>query len=125
MKPIRPSLLFAAGLIAAVTHAAEPRPPVLPDDVRVTPEAVELGRQLFFEGRLSSDRMTSCATCHDPGKAYTDNLPVSRGPGGTTARSAPTILAASFKRRQFGDGRAETVFAQPREVLRSQIESGN
>jgi len=35
---------------------------------------IALGRQLFFDTRLSLDGTVSCATCHDPRKAFTDNL---------------------------------------------------
>src|SRR5579864_2411717 len=33
---------------------------------------IELGKKLFFDTRLSLDRASSCATCHDPGKAFAD-----------------------------------------------------
>src|SRR5664279_4964423 len=39
----------------------------------------ELGRDLYFDPRLSADATVSCATCHDPAKAFTDNLPFSKG----------------------------------------------
>src|SRR5262249_44915941 len=42
----------------------------------------ELGRELFFDGRLSRDGTISCATCHDPQKLFTDGLARGRGLGG-------------------------------------------
>jgi cytochrome c peroxidase len=34
--------------------------------------AIALGRQLFFDTRLSADGVRSCATCHDPARAFSD-----------------------------------------------------
>jgi cytochrome c peroxidase len=53
-----------------------PAPPadptnVLADDLR----AARLGHRLFFDARLSP-RGISCATCHQPGRGFTDGLPV-------------------------------------------------
>ncbi|MFM7342051.1 MAG: cytochrome c peroxidase [Betaproteobacteria bacterium] len=52
-----------------------------------------LGRQLFFDKRLSLDGTISCATCHNPRKAFTDNLAKSLGINGQLSeRNAPSIL---------------------------------
>jgi len=56
-----------------------------------TPEKIELGKQLFFDRRLSGDGTMSCSTCHDPEKGYSDDLAISlsyprRGTGGTRRR---------------------------------------
>src|SRR4026209_763722 len=45
----------------------------------VTPERVALGKLLFFEPRISSDGVTSCAKCHQPTLYGTDALPTSVG----------------------------------------------
>ncbi len=58
-------------------------PPIFwPEDNPYSPEKVELGRLLYFDKRLSSDNTVSCASCHEPGKAFTDSSPVSTGIGG-------------------------------------------
>ncbi|GAB4363238.1 MAG: hypothetical protein Kow0060_19920 [Methylohalobius crimeensis] len=36
---------------------------------------IKLGKQLFFDRRLSGDGTISCATCHHPGRAFTDGRP--------------------------------------------------
>lgn len=41
--------------------------------------AIELGRQLFFDRRLSSDNQLSCADCHQPNQAFQDGLPLTKG----------------------------------------------
>jgi cytochrome c peroxidase len=55
-------------------------------------EKVELGRDLYFDPRLSADGTISCATCHDPRHAFTDP-PRSRL--GSAARRAPAALLPS------------------------------
>ena len=73
-----------------------------------TPEKVELGKMLFFDPRLSSSGVISCATCHNLGLGGTDRLPVSFGHGfAQTPRNAPTVLNAAFFQNQFWDGRAQ------------------
>ena len=43
------------------------------------PAAIDFGRRLFFDARLSADGRVACATCHVPQRAFTDALPRSRG----------------------------------------------
>jgi cytochrome c peroxidase len=47
-------------------------PPELPEGARATPAMAELGRHLFFDERLSIDGTYSCASCHDPARAFSD-----------------------------------------------------
>jgi cytochrome c peroxidase len=61
----------------------------------------ELGRRLFFDETLSTPPGQSCATCHDPGFAFTNpaqDLPVSRGaiPGRYGNRNDLTASYAAF-----------------------------
>lgn len=75
-----------------IPHTA-PAPP----DNPTTAEKVELGKQLFFDPRLSGDNTRSCAGCHVPEKAFTDGLPKSRGAGGKQlSRNTPGLLNAGF-----------------------------
>jgi cytochrome c peroxidase len=85
----------------------------IPKDNPLTRDKVELGRRLFFDARLSSDGSISCATCHDPERAFADGKPVAEGIGGRKgARNSPTLLNAMFNTTQFWDGRADTLEAQ-------------
>ena len=43
---------------------------------------VALGRRLFFEPRLSVTGRYSCASCHDPARAFSDGRPVAIGATG-------------------------------------------
>ena len=76
-------------------------------------ELVELGKTLFFDARFSGDGTVSCATCHDPGHAFTDARPVARGiygRGGT--RNTPTLLDLQAYQSFFWDGRTESLTTQ-------------
>ncbi len=44
----------------------------VPEDNPLTDEAVELGRRLFYDVRLSGNNEVSCATCHVQQLAFTD-----------------------------------------------------
>jgi cytochrome c peroxidase len=72
-----------------------------------TDAKIRLGRQLYFETRLSADNSVSCATCHKPDKGWADTTPVSEGVGHVKGgRNSPSVLNAAYSRLQFWDGRA-------------------
>ncbi len=78
-----------------------------------TPERVELGKNLFFDPRLSGSNFISCATCHNPSLGWSDAQPTAIGHGmGTLDRSTPTILNTAYQRFQFWDGRARSLEKQ-------------
>ncbi len=55
-------------------------PPIAyPSDNAFTKDRWELGRKLFYDPILSIDNTISCASCHKPEIAFSDNLPVSEG----------------------------------------------
>jgi len=84
-----------------------------PADNLLTAEKAALGRQLFFDPRLSGDNSVSCATCHLPDKAFTDGLPRAKGTGGKELkRNTPTLLNAGFYTVYFWDGRAGSLEEQ-------------
>jgi cytochrome c peroxidase len=98
----------------------------VPKDNPVTAAKVELGRQLFFDTRLSADSTISCATCHDPALAFTDGNKVATGiKSRQGTRNSPTLFNAMFNSGQFWDGRAETLEAQAIQPLINQDEMGN
>jgi len=105
---------LAAVLCLPVRSAKEPSaetsllgPMPIPADNPLTPEKIALGKQLFFDTRLSSDRTVSCATCHNPDESWADRSRVSTGVGHKMGkRNSPTILNAGYSIPQFWDGRA-------------------
>jgi cytochrome c peroxidase len=85
----------------------------------------ELGRQLYFDPRVSLDGTVSCATCHNPAKGWTDNLRVSVGIDGQTgSRNAPTVLNTVYGRTMFWDGRAPSLEGQAQGPIQNTIEMG-
>lgn len=80
----------------------------IPKDNPLTLEKIELGKQLFFDPRLSRDNTVSCATCHDPKKGWSNDAAVATGVRGQTGgRSSPTVINAGYQTRHtFWDGRA-------------------
>jgi len=84
-----------------------------PSDNPTTPEKVELGKQLFFDSRLSGDNTMSCASCHLPERAFSDGLPGARGSGGRQlSRNTPSLVNAGFFPSYFWDGRAASLEEQ-------------
>src|SRR5262249_37268120 len=82
-------------------------------------------RQLYFDPRVSLDGTVSCATCHNPDKGWTDNMPVSIGIDGQAgSRSAPTVLNTVYGRSMFWDGRAPSLEGQAQGPVQNPIEMG-
>lgn len=105
------TLIFGL-LIAVSAYAFEtlPSKPPIPKDNPQTPAKIELGKQLYFDTRLSVDDSVSCNTCHDVNKGGVDNLQFSKGVkakfGG---RNSPTVWNSAFHSVQFWDGRAASL----------------
>ncbi|HKE02136.1 MAG TPA: cytochrome c peroxidase [Planctomycetota bacterium] len=98
---------------------------VIPATNPLTKVKVELGRQLYFDKRLSRDGSVSCASCHDPARGWTDHAPVSTGIHGAKGnRSAPTVLNRVLGKTQFWDGRAASLEDQALGPMANPIEMG-
>jgi cytochrome c peroxidase len=98
----------------------------LPADNPQTAAKVALGKQLFFDPRLSRDQSLSCASCHDPEFAFTDGKPVSHGINDRVGRrSAPTLVNRLFSKEQFWDGRAADLEAQTKMPITDPDEMGS
>ena len=122
-SPIRlvcAALIAGLGLSAAAVQAQsatakvrqEPIQPI-PAAVIKDPAMVELGKQLFFDPRLSRSGFISCNSCHNLSMGGTDNLKASVGHnwqmGGI---NSPTVLNSSMSIAQFWDGRAKDLQEQ-------------
>ena len=101
-------------------------PPLpVPADNPQTSAKIALGDKLFHDKRFSMDGTVSCANCHDDGKAFTDNLPVSVGNHGLTGtRNAPTVINAAFNKSQFWDGREPDLESQSKQPFLNPVEGG-
>jgi cytochrome c peroxidase len=97
-----------------------------PKDNPYSPAKRELGRLLYYDTRLSADGTVSCATCHAPQHAFTDNKAVSDGIRGQKGgRSAPTVFNRAYSLAQFWDGRAKSLEDQAAGPMANAIEMGN
>ncbi|WP_461099554.1 cytochrome-c peroxidase [Spirosoma luteolum] len=91
---------------------------------RPTPARVALGKTLFFDPVLSGRGQRTCASCHQPGRAFTDGEPTSRTAAGTgrIRRNAPTLLNAALQGAQFMDLRVTFLEDQVADVIRNPAE---
>ena len=105
-------------------------------------DLVNIGRMLFFDPNLSLNRTQACATCHNPGVAFTDSREndvdsaVSLGGDGESLgdRNTPTLayvsLTPDFGKDETGvfagglflDGRASNLSEQSAEPFTNPIE---
>ncbi|MGE0761906.1 MAG: cytochrome-c peroxidase [Bdellovibrionales bacterium] len=98
----------------------------VPKDNPITKEKVVLGDRLFNDVRFSSTGKVSCATCHDPNKAFTDSpLKTSKGIHDLTGtRNAPTVINSAFYQTQFWDGRSPSLEDQSQHPIINPVEMG-
>lgn len=84
---------------------------------------IELGKQLYFDARLSRDNTISCASCHDPAKGYSNGEQFATGVGGKKGgRNSPTVLNTAYQKFQFWDGREPSLEAQALGPIQNPIE---
>lgn len=96
------------------------------DSNPLTRAKIELGRQLYFDPRLSSDRTISCASCHDPNEGFTKHTQFGIGVGGQTGnRNSPVSYNRILSDLQFWDGRAASLEEQAVGPIANPIEMGN
>jgi len=137
--------LLATGCGGPAPDAGESGPPLpwkrsflgaapAPADNPTTDAKAELGRLLFYDPILSSDRKVACATCHSEIWGMSDGLPRSIGVDGTgptgpgrvgpnhTQRNAPTLWNAAYREHLFDDGRADSLESQVHSPLTKSVE---
>ena len=74
------------------------------------PAVVSYGRRLFFDSGLSADGLRSCASCHDPSRAFQDGRAVAEGRA-AGPRNTPSLLDVA-DRRWFGwDGAHDSLWS--------------
>lgn len=102
----------------ALTYTLENNP--------VTDAGFELGKKLFYEGRLSVNNSIPCAFCHEQAFAFTHHgHTLSHGvDGGIGLRNAPPIQNMAFQKEFMWDGAATHLDLQPIIPLTSEIEMG-
>ncbi|GAB3640797.1 cytochrome c peroxidase [Spirosoma arcticum] len=92
------------------------------NDDRATPARIALGKRLFYDPILSGSSQRTCATCHQPDRAFADgeakSLAVGFG-GRRIARNSPTLLNAAFQASQFADSRVTFLEDQASDVIQN------
>lgn len=95
-------------------------------DTKETPARIALGRLLFFDPILSQNNTLSCASCHQPDKAFTDGKVKSTTRDGnrTVLRNAPTLLNCVYNEHYFYDLREPKLERQILHVVSDTNEFG-
>ncbi|HMN44200.1 MAG TPA: cytochrome c peroxidase [Povalibacter sp.] len=127
--PIHTVLAGACASLICTLAMAQPLglPPVpIPSDNPQTPGKIALGDKLFNDKRFSSTGEVSCATCHDPKKAFTDSpLITSEGINKLTGtRNAPTVINSAYFSLFFWDGRSPNMEDQAQHPIVNPVEMG-
>jgi len=84
-----------------------------------TPEKTALGKALFSEVSLSRNNNISCASCHNPDKAFTDGkvTSVTNIHNNSVKRNSPTVLYSAFQKSFFYDLRSQDLENQIESVM--------
>lgn len=92
----------------------------------LTRAKIELGRQLYFDARLSSDSTISCASCHHPDEGFARQTQFGVGIEGKEGnRNSPASYNRIATGAQFWDGRAASLEEQAKGPIANPIEMGN
>ncbi len=121
-KPLTATTVHALGPQKIGSLPSVPFPPDNPQSAL----KILLGKQLYFDTRLSKDNTISCASCHNPAMGWSDAGPTSVGiQGQKGGRRAPPVCNAAYLPLQFWDGRAPTLEEQAKGPIANPIEMGN
>jgi cytochrome c peroxidase len=85
--------------------------------------AARVGRQLFFDAKLSANGKVSCASCHVPSRDFQDDKPLGHGVGVTGRRTMP-IAGTAHSPWFFWDGRTDSQWSQALGPWESAVEHG-
>lgn len=97
----------------------------IPESNPLTRAKIELGRQLYFDPRLSADGTISCASCHHPEDGYARHTQFGVGiKGQMGGRNSPVSYNRLLSGAQFWDGRADSLEAQAVGPIANPIEMG-
>jgi len=148
------ALVLLGAVIVPVTAGGGGRAavPSIPRDLQVagpsSPLRIALGKTIFFDAQLSEPAGTSCASCHDPSRAFSGNhgspIGVAQGsrPGHFARRNTPSLLYLRYMPKFhffadddavqpspfggfFWDGRADSITVLVRQPLLDSEEMNN
>ncbi|HEX8697871.1 MAG TPA: cytochrome c peroxidase [Myxococcaceae bacterium] len=117
-------ILRVLALTFAFASDAEP-PSRPPSEASSREDLATLGQRLFFDKRLSGNNTVSCASCHDPARAFADGKRTSMGVSKRALRrNTPALWNLEGRAPYFWDGRAATLEAQALVPLANPDEMG-
>ncbi|MBS1746561.1 MAG: c-type cytochrome [Bacteroidetes bacterium] len=96
-------------------------------EFHITAAKVELGEKLFYDASLAGTGTRSCASCHQPDKAFTDGLTKNTDIHDSSKlieRNVPTLINAALQSNYFYDMRALTLEDQANDVINNKMEMG-
>lgn len=128
-RTIWKAILICRVVVPGMLLAEEPAVPLglpairIPADNPFTAAKAELGKQLYFDPRLSRDSTVSCASCHSPQRGYSNGEQFATGVDGQKGgRNSPTVLNTAYGVFQFWDGRAGSLEEQALGPIQNPIE---
>ncbi|MEI8135359.1 MAG: cytochrome c peroxidase [bacterium] len=87
---------------------------------------IELGRHLFYDKQMSVDGSTSCASCHQADRGFSDLLQTSRGMNGQMGtRNAPGLTNVAYNTVFTWDGKFPTLEKHAPGPIFNAVEMGN
>ena len=97
----------------------------IPSDNPQNTTKIALGKKIFHDPGLSADGTISCATCHQPGRAFTDGLARAKGLNQIAGtRNTPSVINSAFYRYLFLDGRRDSLENQALDPILNPVEHG-
>jgi len=92
----------------------------------ISDKGATLGRVLFYDKNLSTDKTIACASCHSQEFAFSDTSQVSNGVNGVTGRHSMRLVNARFgeETKFFWDERAATLEQQVTMPIQDHAEMG-
>ena len=110
-EPISGTLTLEVPPIPTGLAGYEPMP--IPADNPMTAEKVWLGRQLFFDERLSIDNSRSCYSCHTCQHGLSDGSQTAVGAENKRLpRNSPTLWNIGYHQKFYWDGRSDSLEKQ-------------
>ncbi|SFV63917.1 Cytochrome c551 peroxidase [hydrothermal vent metagenome] len=91
----------------------------------ITPQRVELGKRLYFDPRVSKSGLISCNWCHNLGLGGVDGVPKAIGHKWSPNPhylNSPTVYNAVFFKRQFWNGRSDSLEDQAQGPIQAGVE---
>lgn len=105
-------IIFLFSFILGFLNAIEVITPI-PLNVNIDVKKADLGKELFFDVRLSKDDTISCHSCHLLNQGGVDNKKLSVGvEGKLSIINTPTVFNSIFSFTQFWNGRSKNLHEQ-------------